>query len=541
MLTLPTHRAGLVALCCLLGVTGAALPASARSRTRVVAQGPAPQAPAPNKTPSAGPSGPAASEQPQVPGKLSLKECLDLALGHNADYKQSLVNVANAESRMRATNQLRHVAFDSDLQFGQDSQKGSSMLSTFGPMVSLSQPNGAGLTSSATVPGFNSPGVGGQAGMEYTLPLLRGRGRGSDTRAQLVQARIDADTMKLDQFESEQGLIQTVADDYFNVVRGQDLLKVQKQAVGIAEEATKDSEKRLAAGLITEIDVTRAKLQLANTREALLRQQQSYQDSLDALVLGLGLPVGSQPELTDPVTYAYAPIDQAETIRTALERRPELGLMRLDQASADMQLAVAQTHKKPQADVKFNFASLGFALFGGGGIANVLTSLLGLHVNVPMKERALQENVSQAVRNRDILDDEYEFRRQKIVSEVRSLVRQAETAKANVDLLTENLEVAKRSLHIAQRMIDEGLADNRNLLDAQGAQTSTESQLLSAKVDYFLTLVSLRRAMGLPLREYFGLTPELRRILPTTAGSAHLDLKSAATRLSRLPGKQKPR
>ena len=147
-------------------------------------------------------------------------------------------------------------------------------------------------------------------------------------------------------------------------------------------------------------------------------------------------------------------------------------------------------------------------MLGGGGLANVLTSLLGLRVNVPVKERALQENVAQAERNRSILDDAYEFRRQRIVSEVRSLVRQAEAAKDNVDLLTANLEVAKRSLHIAHRMIEEGLADNRNLLDAQSAQTSAESGVLSAKVDYFLSMVSLRQAMGQSLRSYFGLPAE---------------------------------
>ena len=46
-----------------------------------------------------------------------------------------------------------------------------------------------------------------------------------------------------------------------------------------------------------------------------------------------------------------------------------------------------------------------------------------------------------------------------------------------------------------------------HLQDPQFAAFTTESGVLSAKVDYFLTMVSLRRAMGLPLREYFGLPP----------------------------------
>ncbi len=468
MVTIPTKCGGMVALCCLLSWGGASLPASARSGKRIVAQAPAPVAPAPavSKTPTAEPSSPPASEPPlQVPAKLSLKQALELALAHNADYQQSLVNVANSESRLRSTNQLRHVAIGGTLEMGHSSQSGTSTLTAVNPTLSISQPNGAGLNGNLNVMPYSSPEVGGQAGLDYTLP-------------------------------------------YFDVVRAKDLLKVQEQAVAIAEEATKDAQKRLDAGLITEIDVTRAQLQLSNTREQLIRQQQSHQNAVDTLVMVLGLPVGAQPELTDTVSYNYSPIDEATAIQAALEHRPELALDRLNQANADVQTALAHSHKKPSADVHFNLASIGFSLLGGGGLANVLTSLLGLRVNVPVKERALQENVAQAERNRSILDEAYEFRRQRIVSEVRSLVRQAEAAKDNVDLLTANLEVAKRSLHIAHRMIEEGLADNRNLLDAQSAQTSAESGVLSAKVDYFLSMASLRQAMGQSLRSYFGLPAE---------------------------------
>jgi outer membrane protein TolC len=337
------------------------------------------------------------------------------------------------------------------------------------------------------------------------MPLIRGRGRGSEVRAQLAQAQIDTDRTYLSHFDSEQSLIEDVVLAYFNAMRAQDLLRIQEEAVRIAEQVTSDTQKRLDAGLIIEIDVTRAKLQLSSTRERLLSQQQAYRNAIDSLVLILGLPVGAQPQLSDTISYSYAPIDEAAAIKTALERRPELSQLRLQQADAEVQVALAQTRKKPRADVRFNLASLGFTLFGGGGITNILTSLLGLNVSVPVKEKPLQEAVMQAERSRAILDDEYEFRRQTIVNDVRRLARSAENAKSNIDLLTENLEVAKKSQHIAQRLFEEGLADNRDLLEAQSSITSTEGGVLSAKVDYFLTMVNLQRATGMPLRSYFGL------------------------------------
>jgi outer membrane protein TolC len=436
------------------------------------------------------------------------------------------VSVANAESRLRATNQLRHASIDADLSLARNSETGTATSSLFGPALSISRPSGASLAGSVDVPGYNSPRVGGQAGLEYSLPLIRGRGRGSEVRAQLAQARIDTDRTYLSHFDNEQALIEDVVQSYFNAMRAQDLLRIQQEAVRIAEQVTSDTQKRLDAGLIIEIDVTRAQLQLSSTRERLLSQQQAHTNAIDTLVLVLGLPVGAQPQLSDTINYNYTPIDEATAIQTALERRPELSQIRLQQADAEVQIALAQTRKKPRADMRFNLASLGFTLFGGGGITNVLTSLLGLNVSVPVKEKPLQEAVMQAERSRAILDDEYEFRRQTIVNDIRRLTRGAENAKSNIDLLTQNLEVAKKSQHIAQRLFEEGLADNRDLLEAQSSITSTEGGVLSAKVDYFLAIVNLQRAMGLPLRGYFGLpeptavsTRRSAQLAPSRAGA----------------------
>jgi outer membrane protein len=509
MVTKPSYIAAVSVACGLLGLTGTWLPAAAAPsppESPPAGESPAPEAPAP-ASPAAPPS---AQTEPDartlaVPEKLSLKESLTLALTHNQGYKQSLVSVANSESRLRAANQLRHASLDADLAFSRHSQDGSSTFSAFGPALSLSRPSGASLTGSVDVPGYNSPRTGGEAGLQYSMPLIRGRGRGSEVRAQLVQARIDTDRTYLSHFDGEQGLIEEVVQAYFNAIRAQDLLRIQEEAVRIAKQVTSDTKKRLDAGLIIEIDVTRAQLQLSSTQERLLSQQQAYKNAIDTLVLILGLPVGAQPQLTDTISYNYTPIDEATAVQTALERRPELSQIRLQQADAEVQVALAQTRKKPRADVRFNLASLGFTLFGGGGITNILTSLLGLNVSVPVREKPLQEAVMQAERNRAILDDEYEFRRQTIVNDVRRLVRSAENAKSNIDLLTQNLEVAKKSQHIAQRLVEEGLRDNRDLLEAQSSITSTEGGVLSAKVDYFLTVVNLQRAMGLPLRSYFSL------------------------------------
>ena len=104
-------------------------------------------------------------------------------------------------------------------------------------------------------------------------------------------------------------------------------------------------------------------------------------------------PVGAQPELTDPVSYSYMRIDEASAIQDALARRPDLGQIRLRQADADVQIDQAKSRKKTRADARFNFTSSGWRLFGGGGLTNILLSLIGLQVSVPIREKPLRENL----------------------------------------------------------------------------------------------------------------------------------------------------
>src|SRR5205823_1593756 len=129
-----------------------------------------------------------------------------------------------------------------------------------------------------------------------------------------------------------------------------ELVKVQQSAVNVTQQATDDAKKRLDAGLITEIDLTRAQLNLANVKTALVNQTGAQHDALDALVLLLGLPVGSFPELTESVPYAPADVDLNAAIREALANRPELQLLRTQRAQAQIDMSVAKDQKRPRAD-----------------------------------------------------------------------------------------------------------------------------------------------------------------------------------------------
>jgi outer membrane protein TolC len=516
-----------------------------------------PAKPAEPQAPAAGqPAAPAEPlAPPPVPAQLSLRDSIRLAMTHNANLRQSYTNVENARSRLLTTAQVNQTMLESGMTHA-TGRNADGTLNTVGSTYSQDFVNGTSLSVTGALPWIDTRNAGGQAGLELALPLMKGRGRSSDKQIAINQSAIAFDQQQLQYFISRQDLVERVNRAYFNALRAQQGIVVQRQAVDIAQKATDDAQKRLDAGLITEIDVTRAKIQLSSAREALVNQEAAFRDALDSLVLLLGLPVGATPQLTDtvpdvatvgsPIPMTPAPAsavrtasnetapspgaggpeppaesaatpDVAAAIREALANRPELKLRQLELADAEVQKAAARNRKKPRADLTANLSTLGLSLLTGGGVGGLLTSVFGLRLSAPVNKVALREDEATANRNITQLQRMEELDRQEIVDEVRSLVRAQETSKSNIDLLTENLKVAEQSFRLAQRLIEEGLADNRNLLDAQSALTNTQSSLISAKIDYAVTSVSLRRALGEDLLQHYDLPavpmPEVDRAI----------------------------
>jgi outer membrane protein TolC len=61
------------------------------------------------------------------------------------------------------------------------------------------------------------------------------------------------------------------------------------------------------------------------------------------------------------------------------------------------------------------------------------------------------------------------------------------------------VELAERSIEIAQRMVEEGLGTNRDLLDAQDDLRQSQTSLVNSQISYYFALIRLRVALGLDL------------------------------------------
>jgi outer membrane protein TolC len=307
-----------------------------------------------------------------------------------------------------------------------------------------------------------------------------------------------------------QSTIWTVIQAYYYAVEDQKQVEVSIEAVDAAEKLLDDSKRREEEGLVAEIDVYRADIQVEQTKEVLVAQQQTARTAMDALMIAMGQGIGQTPQLdTDKgvpdVSEAEIPtVDKAKMnavldadIRKALANRGEVIVYDNQISEQKRKLELANDNLRPalNAIASINSANTTAGLLDSSFLNTGLFNI-GVAYTFSLDRRIDKENRDTTARDLDVLQRSRLFQIDQVKQDVRTAYIAVETARESLEVLQSNVDAADKSLHAAQRMVDEGIADNRNVVDAVTARAQAQSGLLSAKIALYLAAVNLKYVMG---------------------------------------------
>jgi len=289
-----------------------------------------------------------------------------------------------------------------------------------------------------------------------------------------------------------------VIEAYYQAVLERERVKVRERALSISEEVADGARRRAAEGLVAEIEVSRADLRVARTRDQLNLQHQASRAAMDRLMLAIGAGVGHSPELTDGAPEATVELPSlGDTVKTALSNRCELNISDEQLSEKARELARVNDTLRPGLDVVAGYNTIDS--YGGlysGSLFGGSNATIGMELILPLDKRISREERNIASLELDTLKAVRNYQMEQIAEQVRRAYRSVEAARASLDILSQNSKVAEENLALAQRMVEEGLVSNRETLEAQDSLTEVESGLLSAKTNVYLANLSLRYAMG---------------------------------------------
>lgn len=276
----------------------------------------------------------------------------------------------------------------------------------------------------------------GEFFVEFKMPLLRGLGI-NEKQTALEQARVGRQ-MALSQVRAVQlDVLLAAYVAYWDWCAAATELRLMTRAVQLAEERRKQVATRVAAGDLARIDEVEARQEVQRRNESLQKAQRSVEKALFKLSLYLwnsagqaeAMPDAQQAPLLLPKDLAArlvpwdaddavaapdldgAAVGQAEV--EALQRRPELTLIRFEKDIVELDRRLAENDRLPALDL-----TLGPGLDTGGQSVG-LTYKAGIQLTIPLATRGPDGRLQAARLYTDKLEIDQVLEVQRILAEVR--------------------------------------------------------------------------------------------------------------------------
>jgi len=280
---------------------------------------------------------------------------------------------------------------------------------------------------------------------------------------------------------------------YFGVLRAQSVLQVAQQTVS-ARQLVVDQVTALAhSNLKSQLDVSFAKVNLADARLLLASAQNDVSARLAELATALGIPGQTQYTLADEPMPDMLPDQVAPLISEAIQKHPELSGLRLEQEAAK---------RFEQAERALAYPSI--SMVGTAGFAPAAQQAIpghfgavGLNLNIPVFNGGLfKARRSEAEFRARAAAENVKDLENRVVRDVRVAYLNAKTAYERVGLTAQLLDQARLALDLSQSRYDLGLSSMIELSQAQLNLTGAQIANASAKYEYQIQRALLDYHMG---------------------------------------------
>lgn len=329
-----------------------------------------------------------------------------------------------------------------------------------------------------------------------TQPLLRGFGT-----AVTRQALSSAELRQKDVERQRQTLRRQVAIDatsaYYQLVAQDAFLAVARASVARGQALHDAAEAKLAAGLVSQLDVLRARQLRADAEGQLADAVARRDEAQDVLLLVMGREPGEILVVDAEIPRVTGNVDVEVAVATALAARTELQSIVDAAADATMRLSVSRNRRLPQLDLNLAMTrrqtatsfrdSFGFDKFQ---LATFFT------VGMPVDRTAQNVDFQRALLERARRDRERVMLTRRIAAEVRREVRERDRLVRAVSTAETSVDLSRQEVDVAQLRYDRGLSNNLDLVAAEGQLLAAEGRRIAALAQSAVQELRLKAAMG---------------------------------------------
>ena len=352
-----------------------------------------------------------------------------------------------------------------------------------------SQPN-----SRITAGGLNNPIIYQRAAVGATVTqLITDFGRTNNLTS---SANFAAKAQNENSAATEQQIRLAADQAFYDALQAHSVTQVAQQTLNARQAVADQIQALFDSKLKSQLDLSFAKVNLAQAKLLLLDAQNNENASMAALSAVLGFPDLEDFQLVeDTAPLTEPPANVGDLISQAFAQRPDLLALGFDYQSA-------QKFKAAERDLLLpDIRAMG--AIGDTPVRNpVLTNwygAVGVNIDIPIFNGFLYSaRAKEAALRSQAANERVRELRDRIARDVRTTWLNAGTAYNRLDVAQQLLDQSNLALDLAQTRYKLGLSSIVELSQAQLQQTQAEIGNAQASYDYRLALAVLRFEIGAP-------------------------------------------
>lgn len=359
--------------------------------------------------------------------------------------------------------------------------------------------------------GLLNPAYENYVEAKITQPLLKGAGWFYN-RSLIYIARNNK-KISLFQFKgTAMEVSDSVQESYWNLVKAIEDVRVAKKSLERAEDLLRKNRIQVDTGTLAPIEIIDAEAGVASRVETIISAENAVKDKEDELKQVMNLAeneIISDASVipTDKPAFEPKNVELKDTIKVAMERRPELQELHLEVENAEMQRKRRKNELYPALDFTAGIRYTGL----GKNIDESHDSTFSeefqgeyftLAMEVPLGNRSARSQYNKSKNTKQQAGLNVKKKELDIVVEVRGAVRQVMTNIERVNATRKARELMQKRLEVEEKKYSVGRSTSLEILRAQEDLATAEGNEAKAIIDYEISLGNLEKAKGTILDSY---------------------------------------
>ena len=418
---------------------------------------------------------------------LSLNDCIELAIENNENLKNSKLEerISKALSKEYLSIGFPQINFDGGLQYNHDVPKSLIDISRFMPGVpeGTEQEVQFGQTYDGRVDLFVNQMIFNGS---YFVGLSAAR--------ELVRL-----SEKLTE-RNEIDINESVQKAFFTVLNTKSRIDLVEANLNRLNTLLGQTKELYINGFIEKLDVDRIQVAYNNLKSEKIKADRFYKLSKEVLNFQIGLPVGTDIELTGELTEEVINNFNYSLDDFDYSKRIEYSILQTDKNLKFYDLKNNRSQYLPQIYANYNYgyntSSSNYDLFFDSNRWKSFGTV-GLKIIIPIFDGFLKRSkINQSKYKIEQVENQMMFLERSINLQINQSISNYENTKESLLISKQNLELAQNVYLATEKKYKEGVGSNLEVIDSNNSLKIAQNQYYNSLYESIIASIDIKKTLG---------------------------------------------